>query len=393
MFIEILSSFFLLTALFSLFYTLNVKKPNLIKKPKTLPKVSVMTYAYINDWAGNVIKRKIENFLNLNYPKNRYEIIVYDNGSTGRTLEICREYAKKGLIKHYRSEKGYNRKGMVLDDVIRNAAKGDVIALTDPDGICERDWLMKHVCNLMSDKRIGASVGMIFCGNWYKNLLTKMREIEDLWTLDITSLGRVGRIKVSNIQYICGANYSLKRKAWKDVGGHGKTLVEDAEISNRLQKKEWKITVTDAAVWQEEVEDLHHFFIQRLRWYSTPLNFIFHKKKFIPTILSFAPWSIQIISLFSLIAFVFANNAALRIFSLAPFLVSTLALAIGLIKMKEKNLIPFIPIYLTVDATLSLISLTAARILSIIGKEVRWERLSKKRYYHNGTKIKINSNY
>ena len=390
MLIEILSFFFLVAALHSLVYALYAKKPDRPKMPKALPKVSVMTYAYINDWAGNIIRRKIENFLDLNYPKNKREIIVYDNGSTGETLKICKGYAKKGLIKHYRSDKGYNRKGLVLDDVIREVAKGDIIALTDPDGVCERDWLMKHVCSLMSDKKIGAAIGMIFCGNWYKNLLTRMRAIEDVWMIDAASSGRE---KLSDVKFICGANYSFKRKAWEDVGGHGRTLVEDAEMASRLQKKGWKIAVTDASVWQEEVEDLHHFFIQRLRWYSTPLNFIFHKKKIVSTLLSISPWAIQAVSLFSLVAFVLANSFSLRILSVLPFLISFLALTIGLIKMREKKLIPFIPIYLTFDAAVSFACLIAARILNIFHKEIRWERLSKRKYYHNGTRIRIDSNY
>jgi cellulose synthase/poly-beta-1,6-N-acetylglucosamine synthase-like glycosyltransferase len=390
MLIEILSSIFLAASLSSLFYALIMKRPDQSKEPKVLPKVSVMTYAYINDWAGNVIKRKIENFLSLNYPKNKYEIIVYDNGSTGKTQRILDEYAKKGLIKHYRSKKGYNRKGLVLDDVIRDVAKGDIVALTDPDGICERDWLMKHVCNLMSSKKIGASMGMIFCGNWYKNFFTRMRAIEDVWMIDIASLGRA---RISDVQFICGANYSFKRKAWKDAGGHGKTLIEDAEIANRLQKGGWRIAVTDAAVWQEEVEDVYDFLIQRLRWYSTPMSLIFHKKKIISTVLSISPWSIQAISLFSLVAFIFADNLALRIFSLVPFLISILALTIGLIRMKEKKFIPFILPYLTFDAAVSFICLIAAKVLNALKKEVRWERLSKCKYYHNGTKIRINSDY
>lgn len=388
MLIEILSSFFLVLSLISLFYALNVKRLECPKKPKKLPKVSVLIYAYKEDWAGNVIKRKIENFLSLNYPKNKYEIIVYDNGSTGKTLKICNEYVRKGLIKHYRSNKGYNRKGMVLDDVIRDVAKGEVIALTDPDGICEKDWLMKHICSL-DNKRVGASIGMIFCGNWYKNILTRMRGIEDVWMIDITSLGKVGRIKITEVHHICGANYAFKRKAWKDVCGHGKTLVEDAEIAYRLQKNGWSIAVTDAGVWQEEVEDLHHFLIQRLRWYSTPLSFVFNGREFISSFLSFIPWTIQTMSLFSLVTFIFSNNLLQRVLSLSPFLISILAIAIGLIKMREERLIPFIPIYLTFDALMTFICLTLSRILNIMGKEVSWVRLAKGRYYHNGTRIKI----
>ncbi|MFH1474031.1 MAG: glycosyltransferase family 2 protein [Candidatus Aenigmatarchaeota archaeon] len=387
---EILSSLFILSSLLNLLYAFIAKRPYQPKEPKVLPKVSVMTYAYRDDWAGNVIKRKIENFLKLNYPKDKYEIIVYDNGSTGKTLKICKHYEKLGLIKHYRSKKGYNRKGQVLDDAIRDVAKGDIIALTDPDGICERDWLMKHVRTLMSDKRIGASLGLVFCGNWYKNLLTRMRAIEDVWMLNVAYWGRA-RMGVE--QYICGANYSFKRKAWKDVGGHGKTLAEDEEMASNLKNRGWKMAVTGASVWQEEVESVYHFFIQRLRWYSMPTRFVFRKKKITSTVISLNPVAIQTISLFSLIAFIFASSLQLRIFSIIPFLISFLAISIGLFKMKEGRLIPFIPLYLTFDSALSLVCLVVARTLSILGKEVRWERLSKKKYYHNGTRIKINKNY
>jgi cellulose synthase/poly-beta-1,6-N-acetylglucosamine synthase-like glycosyltransferase len=390
MLIEVLSSLFLVSSLLNLLYSLILKRPHQPKEPKVLPKVSVMTYAYKDDWAGNVIKRKIENFLKLNYPKDKYEIIVYDNGSTGKTLKICKHYEKLGLIKHYRSEKGYNRKGQVLDDAIRDVAKGDIIALTDPDGICERDWLMKHVSVLMSDKKIGAAMGMIFCGNWYKNLLTRMRAIEDMWMIDVAYSGRA-RLKVE--QFICGANYSFKRKAWKEVGGHGKTLAEDEEMANNLKNRGWKMAVTDAGVWQEEVEDVYHFLIQRMRWYSLPTRFVFRKKKIASTILSINPVAIQAVSLFSLIAFVFAGSMPLRILSIIPFLISFLAISIGLLKMKEGRLIPYIPIYLTLDSALSLAWLVAARAFSMLGKEVRWERLSKKKYYHNGTRIKVNRNY
>jgi len=390
MFIEVLTTLFLIASLLNLFYAIIMKKPSQSKKPKKLPKVTVLIYAYEKDWAGNIIKRKIENFLALDYPKDKYEIIVYDNGSTGKTLEICKEYVKKGLIKHYRSDRGYNRKGLVLDDVIREVAKGEIIALTDPDGVCEKDWLMKHVCNLMSSKRIGASIGMIFCGNWYKNLLTRMRQMEDVWMIDVASLGRE---RISDVQFICGANYSFKRKAWEDAGGHGKTLVEDADISNRLQKRGWKIAVTDAGVWQEEVEDLHHFFLQRIRWYSTPIRFIFRKGKFKSTLLSTAPWSLQAVSFLSLITFILANNFLIRIYSILPFMISLIALAMGLARMKEKKLIPFIPVFLTWDAAIFLICLTAARILRLLGKEVSWVKLSKGRYYHHGTELRINKNY
>ncbi|MBN2202838.1 MAG: glycosyltransferase family 2 protein [Candidatus Aenigmarchaeota archaeon] len=387
---EIVLSFFTASSLLSLLYAIVAKRQKAPKMPEKLPKVSVMTYAYMDDWAGNVIKRKIENFLKLDYPKNKMEIIVYDNGSTGKTLRICKQYEKMGLIKHYRSDKGYNRKGQVLDDAIRDVAKGDIIALTDPDGICERSWLRKHVGTLMSNKKIGASIGMIFCGNWYKNLMTRMRAIEDNWMINISYLGRE---KLGVEQYLCGANYAFKRSVWKNIGGHGKSLVEDEEMAENLKKRGWKIAVTGASVWQEEVESIKHFFIQRMRWYSLPIRFVFSKKKFASSLVSLNPVAIQTVSLISLIALLVSASQLVRMLSAATLLVSFLTLVISLVKMKEKHLIAFIPVYLFLDTFLTLVCLFFARGVSLLGKEVRWERLSNRKYYHNGTRIKVNRNY
>lgn len=387
---ELVLFLFIASSIINLFYVLVFRRTKQPIEPEKLPKVSVMTYAYTGDWAGNVIKRKIENFLKLNYPKNKMEIIVYDNGSTGKALKICEEYAKKGLIKHYRSDKGYNRKGLVLDDAIRNVAKGDIIALTDPDGVCERNWLIKHVRVLMSDKKIGATNGMVFCGNWYKNLMTKMRAIEDVWMMNIAYFGRA-KFKVE--QFICGANYCFKKKAWKDVGGHGKTLAEDEEMAENLKKKGWKIAFVDSCVWQEEVESIKHFFVQRLRWYSMPAKFIFQGKETISTIISLNPVLIQTMGLISLLFFVFSNSVAVQFVSITIFLVSILSIIIGLLKMKEGRLAIFVPLYLTMDSLLSVACFVLARGFSLFDKEVSWDRLSHDKYYHNGTRIRINREY
>lgn len=104
----------------------NVKKT----KPKYnfFPKVSIMAYAW---QSGNIIERKIENFLKQDYPRTKFEIIIYDNDSIDETQKICKKYEKQGLIKYFRSPQPYDRKAPVLDQAIGKVAQGDIIALTD----------------------------------------------------------------------------------------------------------------------------------------------------------------------------------------------------------------------------------------------------------------------
>ena len=108
----------------SIFYLLTVWNVKKLKfKYDFFPTVSLMAYAW---QSGNVIERKIDNFLEQDYPKEKFEVIIYDNNSTDETAEICLRYERQGLIKYYRSPKAYDRKAPVLDRAIAEVARGAV---------------------------------------------------------------------------------------------------------------------------------------------------------------------------------------------------------------------------------------------------------------------------
>src|SRR5689334_20349519 len=71
---------------FALFFISKfIKKP--IQKNDILPSVSLITCAYNEE---KHILRKIENCLELDYPKDRLEIIVVSDGSTDNTNNILK---------------------------------------------------------------------------------------------------------------------------------------------------------------------------------------------------------------------------------------------------------------------------------------------------------------
>ncbi len=61
-------------------------------KNKTLPFCSIIV---LNYYGEKVIRDTIESLLSLNYPKERYEIIIVDNGSKDDSRKILLELKEK----------------------------------------------------------------------------------------------------------------------------------------------------------------------------------------------------------------------------------------------------------------------------------------------------------
>ena len=68
--------------------------PRNVKKYDYLPTVSIVLAVYNEE---SCIRKKIENLLSLEYPKEKTEIIIGSDGSTDRTSDIIREYIPKGV--------------------------------------------------------------------------------------------------------------------------------------------------------------------------------------------------------------------------------------------------------------------------------------------------------
>lgn len=99
-----------------------------IKKTDFLPTATIVIPAH-NEEA--VINEKLDNILSLDYPRDRLQIIVCDDASDDRTVEIIRTYIPKGVEL---SEGARAGKVGALNRAL-TLATGQIYVITDADTI------------------------------------------------------------------------------------------------------------------------------------------------------------------------------------------------------------------------------------------------------------------
>lgn len=116
------------------------------------PHVTLLIAAFNEE---KVIAQKIENSLQLNYPRDRLQILVVDDGSDDRTQEIIKSYTDRGV------ELAYNppRRGKMaaINRAIKEA-RGEIILFSDATNLYATD-VVSEITKPFSDHRVGAVVG------------------------------------------------------------------------------------------------------------------------------------------------------------------------------------------------------------------------------------------
>lgn len=81
------------------------------------------------------IRRKIENTLELDYPRERMQILIASDGCTDGTVSIAGEFASLGVEVNYVSER--KGKTATLNRVVPTA-RGEIVLLTDANALLEK---------------------------------------------------------------------------------------------------------------------------------------------------------------------------------------------------------------------------------------------------------------
>ena len=242
------------------------------KKPKVLPSISLVIPVY-NGEKG--VEKSIKNALSINYPKDKIEIIVVDDGSSDKSFEVAKRYEKYG-IKVFKIEHG--GKGKALNFAIKHS-KGEFIANLDADSFVDKDIFLKMV-GFFENKDVAAVTPSIKI--WKpENIVQKIQAFEFL----SSSIARKVFSYLGAVPLMSGACSLFRRKFFENHGGYKEdSLTEDCEMSLRIEDCGYSIqNAMDVSVYTSGVKTFRQFFNQRLRWFKGLLDsFILHKSLFNP---------------------------------------------------------------------------------------------------------------
>jgi cellulose synthase/poly-beta-1,6-N-acetylglucosamine synthase-like glycosyltransferase len=236
-----------------------------ISQVKSWPSVSIFIPAH-NE--AIVIKNTLEAMIQLDYPKDRIEIIVINDKSTDQTGAIVDRFAKDyPCIKpiHVAPGEGGKGKSGALNRAL-NVCTGEFVVVYDADNTPERMALKNLVAGILNhDPNTGAVVGKFRVINAKKNILTRFINIE---TINFQWMAQAGRWKWFHIATIPGTNFLIRRSILEELGGWDEeALAEDTELSIRVYELGYSIRFWPAAItWEQEPETWSVWFKQRTRW-------------------------------------------------------------------------------------------------------------------------------
>ncbi|MCH3964840.1 MAG: glycosyltransferase family 2 protein [Clostridium sp.] len=247
-------------------YYLKTLKLNMHEIPAYYPFISVMVPAHNEE---KVIARTVRSLLNLEYPENKYEIIIINDNSSDNSTLILEEIKKNNPCRNLSvintdNITGGRGKSNALNIGFKKSC-GEFLAIYDADNTPEKKSLKYLVQTIISDNSLGAVIGKFRCRNRRKNLLTKFINIE---TLTFQWMSQAGRWQLFNLCTIPGTNFIIRRNLIEKMGGWDtKAVTEDTEISFRLYRMGYKIKFIPLAVtWEQEPQTLNVWFKQRSRW-------------------------------------------------------------------------------------------------------------------------------
>jgi cellulose synthase/poly-beta-1,6-N-acetylglucosamine synthase-like glycosyltransferase/spore germination protein YaaH/peptidoglycan/xylan/chitin deacetylase (PgdA/CDA1 family) len=239
------------------------------------PRVAVLIPAYNEE---KVIERTIHGALDSDYPNLR--VIVIDDGSKDRTLEIARrtfaaeEAAGRVLI----LTKPNGGKAEALNFGLEHIGDAEIFVGIDADTIIAPDAIARLVPHFLNPK-VAAVAGNAKVGNRV-NLWTRWQALEYITSQNFErrALNTMGAVSV-----VPGAIGAWRVEPVREAGAyHVDTVAEDADLTMALLRNGYRVEYEDRALaFTEAPTSANALMRQRFRWSFGILQAVFkHKKVF-----------------------------------------------------------------------------------------------------------------
>jgi cellulose synthase/poly-beta-1,6-N-acetylglucosamine synthase-like glycosyltransferase len=256
-------TFIIFWLMVSLEATFSGKKRKAPKELTSFPLVTIALPAYNEE--ENVVKT-IKSVFELDYPEDKIELMIMDDGSKDNTKKAAEEFIKREEYKdrNARVYSGKNKgKGAVMNIALKKA-NGDFFVVFDADSTIEPGALRKMLPEF-ADEEVAAVLPVLKVRD-PKRIIEKFQWIEYLATFFYKqAMGFLDAIPV-----VPGPFSTYRIGVLRKVGGFDENnLVEDLELALRLQKNHYRITqLLNVVAFTAAPDNLIKFYHQRNRWYK-----------------------------------------------------------------------------------------------------------------------------
>ena len=196
------------------------------------PFVSIIVPTYNEE---KVIEDRIENLVELDYPKDNYEIIVVDSDSTDSTAEIVEE-----TINEHEKDKpslklikeGERRGKASAINQGKKHARGEIVLITDANSIFDKN-VLKEMMPHFKNPKVGAVSGRYFISNPDKNLPSS-----EAFYWEIEHITLLGESFLDSISTVIGTISAWRKEL---MNFRSKTISEDLDMTIQVRRNGYKI--------------------------------------------------------------------------------------------------------------------------------------------------------
>lgn len=249
------------TVLFYIAFFDNDKKIKDPKPQKNLPTVTICVPAF-NERHATI--KTIESLVNLDYPGDKLNIIVVDDGSTDDTHKLVKDYLLKA---NYSNVKLYSKKNggkYTALNLALKKSKTEFFGVLDADSVVDKHALLNMIGYFKDNNVVAVTPSMKI---WPKgNIIQRIQAIEYFLGIFLRKV-----FSYMNTIHVTPGPFSIFRRSFFDKYGYYREayMTEDIELALRIQTHHFKIENSlNAHVYTAGPKTLKVLNKQRLRWYA-----------------------------------------------------------------------------------------------------------------------------
>ncbi len=224
---------------------------------KRYPTVSIVIPCWNEE---TTLGNTVHSLLHLDYPKNKLNVIIVDDGSTDNTWDVAQKFARNPQVQAFHKENG--GKHTALNFALTHITT-EFVGCLDADSLVHKDALKQIMFAFQEHKDAVVVTPSIHV--WKpKNLLQLIQRVEYGWGIFIRKM-----FSYLDAMYVTPGPFSIFRRDLFDKIGFYKHayLTEDMEMALRIQSHHYKmINAHNAKVFTITPNTLYKLYKQRLRW-------------------------------------------------------------------------------------------------------------------------------